>query len=153
MSPSGLELLPQRGPARLVVEIRESEEGLVGIARVPADSPFRGPLLGGASAPAMLAVEMAAQTAAALEPTPSSAPGSEESGAGAPGSPRLLVGLRAVELHAERLDAEATFLCRARATSTSGPLRIYRFEVSSVSGELVAEGELSTFFEVASSPT
>jgi hypothetical protein len=144
MSADKLSYLPQTGPARLVVRVLHEGEQSTCLARVPADSPFRShPPSSGAkgwtcTVPAMLAIEMAAQSAAALEPRPTAARG------GASGD-RFLVGVRAVKLHQTLLDADLDYVCRASLATVAPPLRIYRFEVSDQSGEPVAEGELSTF--------
>lgn len=148
MSVSPLVTLPQSGPARLVSEILQSGDEALCKAQVPAGSPFRSCPRGPAFVPATLAIEMAAQTAAALEPAGQSPDQPNDSE-----PQRLLVGVRAVQLHALRLDADGEFLCRATPTSQAGALRIYRFEVSSSSGDLVAEGELSTFVGEDSSPS
>lgn len=141
MSSESLEHLPQTGPARLIAEVVEVDDAhTVCLARVPARSPFRscGPTAD--SVPASLAIEMAAQAAAVAEPPP---PGRD---AASSPSPRLLAGTRDVTLHGAALRADATFRVHTTRTTLAPPLRVYRFEV--FDGEsLVAEGELSTFYD------
>lgn len=133
-----LQRLPQSGPARLVTRILDTAEGTTCLARVPSDSPFCVHHAAGLRAPALLAIEMAAQSAALLEPTsPGPSSNSPEE--------RYLAGVRAVQLHTDWLDVELEYTCRSEPTTVAPPLRIYRFVVSAPGGEPVAEGEFSTF--------
>lgn len=148
MSANSLDFLPQTGPARLITGVRESRGALACTARIPADSPFRSRDRSNANVSSVVAIEMAAQAAAALEPAPQQPTDHDPSRS----SPRLLVGLRAVDLVAASLNADEEFCCHATPITTAGPLRIYRFEVRGPHGDLVASGELSTYFESASEP-
>lgn len=146
MSADPVERLPQTGPARLVTRVLDTGLEARCLARIPTNSPFRSRRGPRATVPCLLAIEMAAQSAAVLEPIP-------DRSASAAGGQRLLVGVRAVRLLVQELDADDEFTCRTTALTLAPPLRIYRFEVSSSSGELVAEGELSTFFDADSGPS
>lgn len=137
---SPIDHLPQTGPARLIARIAESADDNACYAHVPEDSPFRSLDRSSDTVPALLAIEMAAQAAAVLEPL-------AEEGIAAAKSPRLLVGMRSVRMTVPVIDANCEYLCKVEAQTTAPPLRIYRFEVSDLSGSLVAEGELSTFFD------
>ena len=137
---SPIDQLPQTGPARLIKRIGASEDGNTCYAHVPTDSPFRSLDPSTNTVPALVALEMAAQAAAVLEPKPNGNPIASD-------SPRLLVGLRAVHVATPSIDSESEYLCKVEALTTAPPLRIYRFEVTAPSGSLVARGELSTFFD------
>jgi hypothetical protein len=133
--------LPQGGAARLIVDVLESTPSFaLCLARVPADSPFRGRGLAGATIPAFLCVEMAAQASSAIER------GKEADELGDPQAPGhgWVVGVRGVRLHAGELNAEADFLVRTEVQGDAPPLRNTRFEVH-IGSLLVAEGTLSTF--------
>lgn len=148
MSASSLVFLPQTGAARLISRVLDSNGALACIARIPLDSPFRSRNPSDKRVPTVIAVEMAAQAAAALEPAPGPSEGVRQEG----GGPRLLVGLRAIRLLASHLNADDEFTCRATPMTSSGPLRIYGFEVLDPSGEVIADGELSTYFDSDSAP-
>lgn len=153
MSNRSIDCLPQIGPARLITGIREVNGEFHCTARLPEDSPLRGSSYEAAekdeSVPAAVAIEMAAQATAVLQPQKEELSSDESTNA----SPRFLVGVRAVKFAATRIAANDEYHCRATLTTQSGPLRIYRFEVSKDSGEAVADGELSTFFDSGATPS
>jgi predicted hotdog family 3-hydroxylacyl-ACP dehydratase len=106
-------LIPHRGPMRLLHRVLSvAAEVLLGEAAVPADNP-----LARERVPAWLALEAAAQAAAALEAL------SRERETG----PRLgyLVGVREARLQAADLAAEASFRILVRAQGSAPPLAIY----------------------------
>ena len=144
MSADPLERLPQTGPARLVLEVIEHDaERTVCLARAPERSAFRALGTAPAGLCASVAIEMAAQAAAVGEPAPAGGRPAP------PAGPRLLVGARDVTLHAPQLPADGTYRVVTTRKTLAPPLRVYRFEVFD-GEELVAEGELSTFFDVGS---
>lgn len=115
-------LLPHRPPMRFVSGIvGEAEDGMTCEATVPVACA----LTDGGGAPAFVAVEAAAQTAAVWE-------GLRRRRAGGSGTPRIgyLVGLRDVELFAERVPAGAPLLATVLLEAAAGSLAHYRAEVS-----------------------
>ena len=129
-------LLPHRPPMRFITGVdSEMEEGLVCLAQIPARCAFAE----NGSAPGLVAVEMAAQTAAVFEALRR---GREQENAG----PRIgyLVGARDVKLSRGRLQAERPLRAVIRQTAMAPPLSTYAFAVED--GELVvASGTLSTW--------
>jgi 3-hydroxymyristoyl/3-hydroxydecanoyl-(acyl carrier protein) dehydratase len=122
-------LLPHEPPARLLREVLEaSAEGLTGIAEIPADSPF----VHAGRAPALLALEAAAQGAAVLEAL------SRQDASG----PRIgyLVGLRNARLHTPWLPPEQPFRVTVRLTGSAESLSMYEVAID----EIVL-GSISTF--------
>jgi predicted hotdog family 3-hydroxylacyl-ACP dehydratase len=129
-------LLPHRPPMRFLASILHADEsGLCAIARVPQDCA----MVSGDSAPALVAIEAAAQAAAAWEAL-------QRARGEPPAAPRVgyLVAMRDVSLHAQRLPADRDFLVRVRQDALSLPLSRYRFE-GSRSGRAIARGEVSTY--------
>ncbi len=129
-------LLPHQPPSRLIVSVSAAAEGSVTCeALVPAVSPF---VVGGL-APSFLAVEIAAQAAAALE-----ALERRRTDAGA-GPPRgYLVGARGVALSRATLDADAPLVAVVRLAGAAPPLATYAFEVLEGT-EVLARGGISTW--------
>ncbi len=134
--------LPHRGPARLVERVLAREDAhLEALARVPIASPFRASRSGRARVPAVLALEMAAQAAAAFESSTPARVSRRQHG--------LLVALRDVHLHASELDADADFLVRVELDESAEALHQWSFAVR-CEGSLVAEGILLTYEALSS---
>jgi len=135
--PSDLdELLPQRPPMRFVEGIEEeTDDGITCRVRVPERSAFTE----GGSAPAIVALEMAAQSAAVFEALRRSR---EAEGRGA----RIgyLVGARDVRFSRERVPAGMTLFAAVRLSGIAPPLSTYFFEVADGS-KVVASGTVSTW--------
>ena len=106
---------------------------------VPPASPARCALVAQGSAPAVAAIEAAAQTAALWEATRRR----REGGAAAP---RLgyLVGLRDVTFFAQRIPAEASFLATVRLEAATLPLAHYAMQID-LGSTPVLRGTLATF--------
>lgn len=125
-------LIPHRGPMRLLGQVLRAEEGrLVGEAAVPADNP-----LARGRAPSWLALEAAAQAAAALEAL------ARRDDAG----PRLgyLVGVREARLRAADLPAGAPFSVLVRGQGSAGPLAVYE-ATAERDGAPILTATLSTY--------
>ncbi|HEX9670351.1 MAG TPA: hypothetical protein VGC93_12835 [Thermoanaerobaculia bacterium] len=136
LSPGGFpapeELIPHRGPALLLRRlVRREEESLAALAAVPRDSPF----LRDDRAPALLALEMAAQTAAAL-----AALGGNE------GLSRLgyLVGVREAAFPRAWLAAETPYAVTVQPAGGARQLAVYDWRVEA-GRVLHAGGTLSVF--------
>jgi predicted hotdog family 3-hydroxylacyl-ACP dehydratase len=130
------DLLPQRPPMRFVEGIEaETDGGVVCAVRVPEHSAFtdRG------SAPALVALEMAAQSAAVFEALLRFR---EARGAGA--RVGYLVGAREVRFARGRVPAGRTLLAVVRLSGNAPPLSTYTFEVADGS-DVVAWGTVSTW--------
>jgi 3-hydroxymyristoyl/3-hydroxydecanoyl-(acyl carrier protein) dehydratase len=130
------DLLPHRPPMRFVEAIEaETDGGVVCAARVPALCAFieRG------SAPALVALEMAAQSAAVFEALRRFP---KEDGGGA--RVGYLVGARNVRFARARVPAGAMMFAAVRLASIAPPLSIYDFEVADATG-VVASGTLSAW--------
>ena len=128
-------LLPHRPPMRFLTAVEEERDGgVVCAASVPEGSAFDE----GGWAPALVAVEMAAQAAAAGE-----ALGRRRAGGG---GARLgyLVGARGVRFSRARVAVAATFRASVRPAAAVPPLSTYSFEVGDSEG-VVAAGTLSTW--------
>ena len=129
-------LLPHRPPALLLNAVTEvAEGGIVAIAEVPPDHP----LVADGRFPSFLALEAAAQAAAALE-----ALGRRE-GTG----PRIgyLVGIRDARFSVPSLPAGRPFRVAARQTGGAFPLSVYAVRIGEIgeAGREPAAGTLSTF--------
>lgn len=114
-------LLPHQPPMRFVTSlVAESAEGLTCSARIPT----RCVLVAQGTAPAVAAIEAAAQTAALWEATRRR----REGGAAAP---RLgyLVGLRDVRFFAQRIPAEASFFATVRLEAVTLALTHYAMQI------------------------
>jgi predicted hotdog family 3-hydroxylacyl-ACP dehydratase len=115
-------LLPQQPPMRFVTSIAgETPDGLLCAARIPAGCA----LVADGTAPALAALEAAAQAAAAWEAlrrwrTASAA------------APRMgyLVAVREIELFAARIPADEPFIAAARLAATAPPLMHYAVEAA-----------------------
>jgi predicted hotdog family 3-hydroxylacyl-ACP dehydratase len=138
--PSGVpdldDLLPHRPPMRFVEGIEaEMDGGVVCSVRVPE----RSALTERGSAPALVALEMAAQSAAVFEALLRFRRG--EGGGARVG---YLVGARDVRFARHRVPAGATLFAAVRISGIAPPLSTYAFDVSDASG-LVASGTVSTW--------
>ena len=114
-------LLPHAFPARLIEAIADhSPERLAARARIPPESPFAE----GAIAPALVALELAAQAAAALEAVERAARG--EGGGARRG---YLVGARDARWAPPLLPVGVALDVRVALDARALPLSHYRFEV------------------------
>jgi len=112
-----------------------AEDGATCLARVPGDCA----LVVGGSAPAFVALEATAQTAAVWEALRRSHPsGRAEARMG------YLVSLRDVMLHREWIPAETDLIASVRLVAQAAPLTTYAVEVS-VEGELALRGTIGTY--------
>jgi predicted hotdog family 3-hydroxylacyl-ACP dehydratase len=124
-------LLPHRPPMRFITGIEaKGDDGIVCSVRLAE----RGPFTAEGTAPALVAIEMAAQAAAAFA-------GLRASGAPRPG---YLVGARDVRFHRRRIPAGAPCSAAVRMAGGAGDLSTFDFEVL-CGGEKVASGTLSTW--------
>jgi predicted hotdog family 3-hydroxylacyl-ACP dehydratase len=131
-------LLPHREPMRFVEGIvGEAEDGVTCAARIPGACA----LVSAGAAPAIVAIEAAAQAAAVWEALRA---GPQE------GSSRLgfLVSARDVVLHAATIPAETPLLASARLVAHAGPLAHYEVEVSQDSHPLL-RGTIGAYLEEA----
>ncbi len=121
-APPVASLVPQQPPMRFVTSVvAEAPDGLTCAAQIPAACA----LVAEGSAPALVALEAAAQTAAAWE---GCGAGAQASAA----SPRMgyLVAVRDVALFAARIPADETLLASVRLDATAPPLMHYAVEVT-----------------------
>jgi len=126
-------LLPHEPPALLLREVTEVTEGsIVAVAEIPSSHP----LVADGRFPAFLALEAAAQAAAALE-----ALGRREAA-----GPRIgyLVGIRDARFTAPSLPAGRRLRVTARLQGGAFPLSVYAVTLGKT-GHEVAAGTLSTF--------
>jgi len=129
-------LLPHAFPARLIVALGEHRpEQLAARARIPAESPFAE----GGVAPALVALELAAQAAAALEAIERAARG--EGGGARRG---YLVGARDARWAPPLLPVGVPLDVRVTLDARALPLSHYRFEIA-LAGAAVATGTIATF--------
>lgn len=130
------DLLPHRPPMRMVEGIEtEADDGIECAARLPAGSAFDS----NGTAPALIALEMAAQTAAAFEALRRF----RDTGKA---SARIgyLVGARDVVFGRARVPVGEAFRAVVRLSGIALPLSTYAFEVA-WEEEVVASGTLSTW--------
>ena len=114
-------LIPHRAPMLLVDGIvGEADDGLTCSAHVPEGCA----IVAAGAAPAIAAIEAAAQTAAVWE-----ALRARRTGEGV-GRMGFLVSARDVELHDSRLPAGMPLVASARLVAHAGPLSHYRVEVT-----------------------
>ena len=132
---SAAPLLPHQPPARLVERIAQvADEEIEFEGGVPRDSPFRE----GGVVPGWVALELAAQAAAAWET------------GGMAGEPRreprvgYIVAVRELVLKRSEFPADARLRGTIRLAGSAPPLTIYDVEVSCREGELLT-GSLSTW--------
>jgi len=127
-------LIPQRPPMRFVTGlVAERPDGLVCAACIPADCA----LVSGSSAPALAAIEAAAQTAAAWE-----ALRRADGAAGA----RIgyIVALRDIALFSETIGAAKPLLASVRLEGAAMPLTRYAAEVAG-EGAILMHGTITTY--------
>jgi predicted hotdog family 3-hydroxylacyl-ACP dehydratase len=130
------ELIPHRAPMRFVEGVEGgSMEEIACSASVPAACA----LAGAGSAPALAALEMAAQTAAVFEALQRRRGGGNEGALLG-----YLVGARDVRFARPRIEAGRPHTAFVRLAGLAPPLSTYRFEVGAA-GEIVAAGSLSTW--------
>jgi 3-hydroxyacyl-[acyl-carrier-protein] dehydratase len=134
------DLLPHRPPMRFVEEVEaELTDGMVCAVRVPAGSPFAA----GGSVPALVALEMAAQTAATFE-----SHGRLRADRRRGARVGYLVGAREVRFARARVPDCERFSASVRLSWAAPPLSTYAFDVSR-RGEVVAAGLLSAWLTPA----
>ncbi len=130
------DLLPHRPPMRFVEGVvTETDGGVVCAASVPERSAFSA----GGFAPALVAVEMAAQSAAVCE---SLRRFREAKDTGVPVG--YLVGARDVRFDCARIPVGVTLFAAVRLSGVAMPLCTYAFDVAQ-GGEVVASGTVSTW--------
>jgi predicted hotdog family 3-hydroxylacyl-ACP dehydratase len=136
-------LLPHRAPMCFVTSfVSESADGLTCFARIPSGCA----LVAHGHAPAVAAIEAAAQTAALWEAMRRR----REGGATAP---RLgyLVGLRAISLFAQTIPAEASFSATIRLEAATLALAHYAIQID-LGSVAVLRGTLATFLTAETLP-
>jgi predicted hotdog family 3-hydroxylacyl-ACP dehydratase len=136
-------LLPHRPPMRFVTAVlRADEQGAMCATRIPEECA----LVAHGSAPALAAIEAAAQTAAAWE-----AVRRRREGGHAGARVGYLVALRDIELLVARVPANQAMVASVRLTAAAPPLTHYAVDVS-LQGTQVLRGTVATFLtdEVAS---
>jgi len=130
------DLLPHRPPMRFIEAIEvETDGGAVCSVRVPEQSA----LIERGSAPALVALEMAAQSAAVFEALLRFR--RKEGGGARVG---YLVGARNVRFARARVQAGVTHFAAVRLSAIVPPLSVYDFDVEDASG-VVASGTLSAW--------
>ena len=130
------ELVPHRPPMLFVERfLGEADDGATCLGRIPAASA----LVTNGSAPALVALEVAAQTAAVWE----SVRRSRDSGA-AEAKTGYLVSLRDVVFHRTTIPADAELIASIRLAATAPPLTTYTVAVS-IFGEPVVTGTIGTY--------
>lgn len=130
------DLLPHRPPMRFLTSIlQQTADGLICAARIPGACA----LVSGGSAPAVAAIEAAAQAAAAWEALQRW----RDTGVA---SPRIgyLVAMREVAFFIERIPAERDLLVSVSFQAAVLPLTHYRIEVS-LEGMPLTRGTIATF--------
>jgi predicted hotdog family 3-hydroxylacyl-ACP dehydratase len=130
------DLIPHRPPMLFVERIvGVADDGATCLGRVPGACA----LVAGGSAPAFVALEAAAQTAAVWEALRRSrASGTHETRTG------YLVSLRDVDLYRRTIPADVDLIASVRLVATAPPLATYAVEVA-VEGELALRGTIGTY--------
>ncbi len=134
-APPVASLVPQQPPMRFVTAVvAEAPDGLTCAAQIPAACA----LVSEGGAPALVALEAAAQTAAAWE-------GMRRWHEASAASPRMgyLVAVRDVEFFAVRIPADETLLASVRLAATAPPLMHYAVEVT-LAARLILRGTVAT---------
>jgi predicted hotdog family 3-hydroxylacyl-ACP dehydratase len=130
------DLLPHRPPMRFVSGVMsESADGLACTARIPSGCG----LVQAGAAPALAAVEAAAQCAALWEALTRA----RKAGAGG-ARVGYLVSLRDVRLHAARVPADTAFGVRIALEQAAMPMTWYRMRATLGAGE-IASGVIATY--------
>ena len=130
------DLLPHRPPMRFLTSIlQQTADGLTCAAQIPGHCA----LVRGGSAPAVAAIEAAAQAAAAWEAL-------QRWGNTGVAAARIgyLVAMRGVVFFTERIPADRDLLVSVRLAAAAPPLTHYRIEVA-LEGMLVTSGTIATF--------
>ena len=127
-------LIPHRGPARLVQTILDAAgtDVLVCGGWIPAESAFA---VGG-RAPAVIALELAAQAAAVQQALAGKA--------GAAVAPGYLVAVRAAIVRVDDVAANVPLVATVRRTGQAGPLATYDVTVTGPGGREILTATLST---------
>jgi predicted hotdog family 3-hydroxylacyl-ACP dehydratase len=128
-------LLPHRGVARLLTDVVRCDAGEIHArGRVPAAHP----LASGAEVPALVAIELGAQAAAAMEALARTASGART-------EPRTgsLVRVREARFEREALPVDTTIDVTARLDAAAGPLAIYDV-TATLAGTTVMRATIST---------
>jgi predicted hotdog family 3-hydroxylacyl-ACP dehydratase len=126
-------LVPHRGPALLLEAILEAgPDHATCRGRIPAGSAFAT----SGWAPAVVAIELAAQTAAVQQAL--AAP------AGAAPRRGYLVGVRDASLRADFVPAAVALVATARRVAVAGPLATYAVSVTGADGAEILTATLST---------
>ena len=129
-------LLPHRPPMRFVTSVlAESPDGMTCSARIPAGCA----LVAQGSAPAVAAIEAAAQTAAVWEATRR-----RRDGGMAASRLGYLVGLRDVTFFAQRIPAEQTLRATVRLEAATLALTHYAMQID-LGSAVILRGTLATF--------
>lgn len=131
------DLVPHRAPMRFVTAlVGEADDGVTCRARIPAACA----LVEGGAAPALAAIEAAAQAAAAWEALRRS----REAGAAAGPRVGYLVSARDVAFHRGTVPAESDFHVSIRLEAFTPPLATYAIEAV-VEGEVALRGAIGTY--------
>ncbi len=128
-------LLPQQPPMRFVTSVvGETPDGLICAVRIPPACA----LVADGTAPALAALEAAAQAAAAWEAM-------RRWRAASAASPRMgyLVAVRDVDFFAARIPADETLLASVRLDATAPPLMHYAVEVA-LAAQPILRGTVAT---------
>jgi predicted hotdog family 3-hydroxylacyl-ACP dehydratase len=129
-------LLPHKPPMRFVTGVLgEAADGLVCSAQVPSNCP----LVAGGVAPALAAIEAAAQTCALWE-----AMRRWRDGPGAGPRTGYLVGLHHVSLFAAEVPADTMLTVTVKLDALASPLAHYAMQVD-MGGRCLLHGTLATF--------
>ena len=134
--PPPAELLPHRPPMLFIHRVLgEADDGATCLARIPEACG----LVSGGRAPALAAVEIAAQTAAAWEAL-------RRRREGASGAPKIgyLVSARDVMFYRATLPPEADLIASIRLEALAPPLATYAVELA-FEGELAMRGTIGTY--------
>jgi predicted hotdog family 3-hydroxylacyl-ACP dehydratase len=135
--PAVADLLPHTGVARLLTEVLDISTTIIrGTGRIPADHP----LARQRTAPSLLAVEIGAQAAAAMEAI------------GRPGAPHAalepragsLVRIRNAQFAQSSLPVETALEVTAELIGSAPPLAMYRIRVT-LEASVVVEATISTY--------
>lgn len=135
-APDPAALLPHQPPMRLLdAVLAQRGESLECLARVPRQCA----LAQAGTAPALAAIEAAAQAAAAWEAL-------QRRNRGDASAPRVgyLVAMREVEFFSAQIMADRAFRVSVALESAAPPLSHYRFEAA-LDGALLARGSIATF--------
>ena len=131
--PLPADLIPHRGAALLLEAILEAgPDRAVCRGRVPADSAFAA----SGRAPALVTIELAAQTAAVQQAL--AAP------AGAAPRPGYLVGVRDASLRTDLVATDVPLVATVRRVGQAGPLSTFAVSVTGPEGAEILTATLST---------